>query len=193
MAKSTILLTMFALGCAGCDSADTPAGQANAVATNTAMPQDGANSATTANANALASAPAPAPAPAPSATDGSGAPPLAGYVGKYPLEKLNGVAFQEHPLVVAGVEKAVADKAIRGWVLKDDSGPNTATALKDGRLLSWRCQQHNCGDHNWTVLIDPATAATEVCYHKLELTGEGSRWYRAGAAPQDRAEGCPSE
>lgn len=187
MSRLGTVLIMAALACTGCGAGDK-APEAENMAVDAAAPEPNA---VEENAGALNSADATdAAAVAPT---GPTAPALAGYAGKGPTEKVDGVSFMEHPLVVAGIEKAIAAGEIRDWVLKDDAGPATPIVSKDGRLLSWRCQQHNCGDHNWTVAIDPASAVTEVCYHKVELTGEGSRWYKPGVAPEKRDEPCPSE
>ena len=51
------------------------------------------------------------------------APDLADYAGKYPSDAVDGTVFLKHPAVVAGVEQAVRDAAIRGWVLSAGHGP----------------------------------------------------------------------
>lgn len=182
MSKRTLLL-LIALACAGCGDSETTT---PTPAENAAL--DAVPPAPRADGTIVENGVVPD-----NMTTAAAATTLAAYAGKYPFEKLDGVAFMAHPLVIAGVEKAVGDAEVKRWVLKDDAGPSTPIVLKDGRLLSWRCQQHNCGDHNWTILIDPASAATEVCYHNAELTGEGARWYRPGAEPEKRDAGCQSE
>lgn len=116
---------------------------------------------------------------------------LSPYVGRYPFDEVSGVTFLAQPAVRAAVEAAVPDATIRGWIL-ERAGPQAPIALKEGRLLSWGCEAHNCGPHQWTVLIDPAGAAAEICYHEDAMNGR-SRWYRAGSAPEMRNGECPSE
>jgi len=60
------------------------------------------------------------------------------------------------------------------------------------RVASWGCEEHNCGDHNWTLIVDPKRGKTQVCYHDAAKMGPQSDWYD-GAAPARRAETCPSE
>nr|WP_293860587.1 hypothetical protein [Sphingomonas sp. SCN 67-18] len=166
-ALQAILATAFLVGGCG-QGADAPA-----------------NEAAPANASNAAATPAAEVAPA--------GGPLSAYIGKYPGEKLDGVSFQDHPLVVSAVAAATDDQGLRDRVLGGNPGPSTPVALKDGKLISWSCQQHDCGDQNWSVLIDPAGTAAELCRHDAEKSGEASLWYRAGAAPETRAGGCPSE
>eukprot|EP01136_Pigoraptor_vietnamica_P012848 Opistho-1_new@53208 len=114
--------------------------------------------------------------------------PLSAYVGKYAFDKVADVSFLQHPLVRAGVDGAVPDAKIREWVL-ENAGPQTPIALRDGRLISWGCQQHNCGMHQWTVVIAQDGSNAEVCY--LPDGAETPVWY-AGGKKTGRADLCPS-
>lgn len=121
------------------------------------------------------------------------APGLADYAGKYPSDRVGGVSFLEHPLVVAGVGKAVGDRPIRDWILSPDTvqSPIVDSA---GVLLSQACEPHNCGDHTWTILIHVETGATDVCYHDAaEMGFEQSRWYMAQGTNEMRSGLCPAE
>lgn len=114
--------------------------------------------------------------------------PLSVYVDKYAFDKVEAVSFLAHPLVRAGVEGAVPEAKIREWIL-ENTGPQTPIALRDGRLISWGCQQHNCGMHQWTVVIAPDGGNTEVCY--LPDGAETPVWY-AGGKKIGRTGLCPS-
>lgn len=125
-------------------------------------------------------------APADAAGGGSG--DLAGYVGKYPFDEVDGVTWNDHPLVTAGVAKTVTDDAVREAMQMD--GPSAPIAMYQGKVGAWSCQQHNCGDHQWTVLVDPQTGATDVCYHNAEQSGDQSRWFLADGKEETRAGNC---
>jgi hypothetical protein len=116
--------------------------------------------------------------------------PLTAYVGKYPHDAVGGVDFFDRTDVANGLIAAVGDEALRRRV-RDRSGPESPIFLRGKQVAAWGCEAHNCGDHNWTVLIDPA-GKTEVCYHDTATTGDRSRWY-AGDAPILRPGACPSE
>jgi hypothetical protein len=121
------------------------------------------------------------------------APDLADYAGKYPSDAVDGTVFLEHPTVIAGVEQAIRDAAVRTWVLSPDTvqSPIVESA---GMLLSQACEPHNCGDHSWTILLHIETGATDVCYHDAAEMGlDQSRWYLAQGETEMRAGACPSE
>lgn len=118
---------------------------------------------------------------------------LAAYAGKYPFDKVGGVTFIAQPAVAAGVKKAVADKAVQGWVLNADTtaGP---ISVKGGKVQSWACEPHNCGDHEWTIVIDLASGATDVCYHDATTMKDGqARWYLASGKNEMRTGDCPPD
>ncbi|HEY5713631.1 MAG TPA: hypothetical protein VIT38_17175 [Allosphingosinicella sp.] len=157
----------------------------NAVAAvNGASPTNQADAAAP-HANVAQATPPKEPlSPAPAAS-------LADYVGKYPPDPVNGVAFYDQPRVRAAVRAAVPDGEVRSWIF-ERAGPQTPIERHDGRLLSWGCEAHNCGPHQWAVLIDEAGTVAEVCYHEDSM-GEQARWYVAGRAPEMRQGECPSE
>lgn len=115
---------------------------------------------------------------------------LAAYAGKYPFDKVNDVAFFDQPVVKAAIAAAIPEKAVLGWVMGANGGPSGPIEVKNGKIASWACEQHNCGDHQWTVLIDPAGKAAEVCYQDAAALPGKTRWYRAGAAPETREGTC---
>ena len=121
------------------------------------------------------------------------APNLADYEGKYPSDGVGGTTFLQHPAVVAGVEQAVGDATARDWVLGSDT-VQMPIMVKAGVLLSQACEPHNCGDHTWTILMDVATGATDVCYYDTaEMSADQSRWYLAQGTTEMRAGLCPTE
>jgi hypothetical protein len=133
-------------------------------------------------------------APIDNAADATPAEPALGdYVGHYPFDKVKGQSFLGDSKVLAAIHKTVTDKEVLDWVTNPDSGPSDVVYMKDGKIAAWSCQQHNCGDHNWTVLVDPAGTTAELCYHDSTKTGADSRWYAPGAsAPETRPGDCPS-
>lgn len=141
------------------------------------------------DANAMAAADfeppatqAPAPLPGQAHTQ-----PLTAYVGHYPDEPVDGVNFFDRTEVATALDAAVTDAALRRAVVRSE-GPRTPVFMAGNRVASWGCEAHNCGDHNWTLLIDPASGKGELCVH------EGGRTlWRAGGPPERRAQDCPSE
>ncbi len=116
--------------------------------------------------------------------------PLTAYVGKYPHDAVGGVDFFDRSDVANGLIAAVGDATLRRRV-RDRSGPETPIFERGTQIAAWGCEAHNCGDHNWTVLVEP-DGKTEVCYHDTAITGDRSRWY-AGGAPTLRPGACPTE
>ncbi|SEH16723.1 hypothetical protein SAMN05428974_1844 [Sphingopyxis sp. YR583] len=135
---------------------------------------------------------APAKAPATAAPAKAGAPDLSAYVGKYPFDKVDGVAFGDHPLVKAGIAATVTDARVR-TAITATAGPSAPIEMIDGKVASWACQQHKCGEHQWTVLVDPATGATDVCYVNDPAMTNESRWFLAGGKEEKRKGDCAAE
>lgn len=115
-------------------------------------------------------------------------PALETYEGKEPFEKMDGVAFLDHTVVRAEVEKVVTDPAIRKWVLNAGTSPWSPMFIKAGQLVATGCQEHACEKRSWAVVIDVKTHIARVCFEQDERT----RWYSAtGVHPQDGD--CPSD
>lgn len=127
----------------------------------------------------------PAPSPLPP-TAGS---KLASYVGKYPFDKVDGVAWNDHALVKAGIAATVKDKAVLKAIATLD-GPASPIEMKDGQVASWACEAHNCGPHQWAVLVDPRTGATDVCYFDETADAAQSRWFLSGGKEEKRGGNC---
>jgi len=148
-----------------------------APADNGAMDDD-ASGATNAPAGNVTSARSP--------TDG----PLSAYVGQYPFDPVAGVAFRDHPLVRAALVQAGGTNAPVDRIL-DGPGPSTPIARTgDGRILSWGCEQHNCGPHNWALILEADGSNGELCYHDEDAT-PATVWLIDGR-PTSRDEQCPS-
>jgi hypothetical protein len=133
---------------------------------------------------ATATTPAPTPAATPDAA-------LTRYVGHYPFDKLDGTRFLDQPAVTAAVGKLVPDARIRALVLGGD-GPTSPVALQAGKLVAWGCETHNCGGHDWSIVIAPDGSGASVCYHDEATMKERARWYLAADRTEMREGDCPS-
>lgn len=124
-------------------------------------------------------------------TNDSAAGDLSAYVGQYPFDAVAGVAFRDHPLVRAALVQAGGDNAPVDQILTGP-GPSTPIATADdGRILSWGCEQHNCGPHNWTLLVAADGSSAELCYHD-ETATPATVWLVDGRVTE-RSGDCPSE
>jgi hypothetical protein len=117
---------------------------------------------------------------------------LSVYVGKHPLDPVNGVAFLRHPRVRAAVEAAVPDARIRAWILRR-AARRTPIALRGGAISSWGCEANNCNDRNWSIYIDPSSRLAEICYHHESSMADYSMWFSARERGQLRPTHCLSE
>jgi len=139
------------------------------------------------NSDAMAPAPRQEPATA------SATPPedtgLAAYVGKYPFDKVNGVAWSDHPAVKAGLAATVTDPRIRETIATR-AGPSAPIERHEGKVMAWACEAHNCGPHQWAVLIDPATGATDACYYDEAVDSGRAHWFLAAGKEEWRDGNC---
>lgn len=165
---------LLVAGCSGGGSgaANNAAGAAEETVTN-APSEESENAAVAANTTAPSDA-------------------LAAFVGKYPFDKVDGASFLDQPAVTAAVTRAVPDEATRKWILSPDSGPAGPVFRKGEAIGSWACEQHNCGDHQWTILMAP-TGTAQVCYHDAETMQEQSRWYDGNGGAAMKPGACPSD
>ena len=62
--------------------------------------------------------------------------------------------FVDEPAVRAAVARVVPDAEVRDTVLSREATANPVVE-QDGRILSWACEAHNCGPHNWAIAITP--------------------------------------
>ena len=107
------------------------------------------------------------------------------------MNAVGGVDFYDRTDVASGLVTVVGDAKLRETI-RGRTGPETPVFKLGKRVAAWGCEQHNCGDHNWTVIVDPTHGKTQVCYHDAATMGAKSDWYD-GAAPARRSETCPSE
>ena len=128
----------------------------------------------------------PAPQPSPSA-----AADLARYIGHDPFDAIGGVRFLDQPVVTKAVTALVPDPMIRSLVLGGD-GPGTPIVLQAGKLVAWGCETHNCGDHDWSILIASDGGGAQVCYHDAATMQGRARWYVAPGRSEMRDGDCPS-
>lgn len=157
--RTAFLLPLAALAITGCNRASQPEQSAAGNEANIASP---------------------APAPA---VD------LSRYVGKYPFDVVDGAKFKDIPVVREAILVTVRDAKVRGWVTSDDLGPSTPIAERDGALLIWGCEAHNCGMHNWTLIIRPDGTGAQICYHDDD--DGGTRWFAQGELLAKKDD-CPS-
>lgn len=151
-------------------------------------PVNQANTANEIGAPANLAGPAEATAAAPAAAGES----LAAYAGHYPNDEVGGETFLDDVRVRAAVAAAVPDAAIRGPIL-DGEGTYGLIRMNGQRLTAPGCQSHNCGERNWTILIDASVDNIEVCDHDGATMGGRSRWYRADRSAEMRDGDCPQE
>ena len=114
---------------------------------------------------------------------------LASYVGKYPFDKVDGVAWNDHVLVKAGIAATVKDPAVLKAITTTD-GPASPIEMRGDKVVSWACEQHNCGAHQWSVQIDPRTGATDVCYFDEAADPAKARWFLASGKEEKREANC---
>ena len=89
--------------------------------------------------------------------------------------------------VISAVDKLVPDKAVAARILSVDA-TMTPIAKRDGALIAFGCEQHNCGSHNWAISLKPDGTRPRICY---KPDGESPRWY--GDQPVGAAkDSCPS-
>lgn len=139
--------------------------------------------------------PAPEPAPRNALTAATPSPvathapaDLERYVGSYPTDAVKGASFLTDPAVKAAVGAAVPDAAVRDRVLDTDVTA-TPVVLEEGRVLSYGCEPHNCGPHNWSIVVTRDGTTAGVCYYDEDT--KAARWYPQGFAPPPTG-GCPS-
>ncbi len=174
-----LALTLAACGTkAETAATETPKSEAPAATAPTGNPPD-ASGAKTGDAAPADAAPLPP-------TAGS---KLASYVGKYPFDKVDGVAWNDHTLVKAGVAATVKDAAVLKAITTLD-GPASPIEMRGDKVVAWACEAHNCGPHQWSVQIDPRTGATDVCYFDEAADPAKARWFLASGKEEKRGGNC---
>lgn len=117
----------------------------------------------------------------------AGPPDLARYAGKYADDPVDGIKFLSHPqvrkLVRAAAPAAIAKRILDGNAVAGPVQVDSEYVLYSG------CEPHNCGSHQWSVLIDRQTQIPVVCYYTEE---EGTA-YLHHEGRIDIADNCPSD
>ena len=126
--------------------------------------------------------PTASPSPTPS-------PGLSRFLDKYPFDKVAGVSFLDDPKVVAAVRASGAETRIQELIL-GGAGPQTPIRKVAGKIVSWGCEAHNCGPHNWTLAVLDDGSGGEVCYLNMD-EGETPVWYADGKK-SPRTDPCPA-
>lgn len=133
-----------------------------------------------------------APAPTVAATDAAGG--LSRYVGKYPFDKVGATSFMTDPLVAKAVRESGADTRIQELIL-GAAGPQTPIRKIGDKIVSWGCETHNCGPHNWTLAVREDGTGGEVCYFEqddaVDVVSGKSIWF-SGGKKLERTEACPA-
>ena len=119
---------------------------------------------------------------------------LARYLDWHPRESEGGRSFLAEPAVRKAIAANVRDSQIRDFIYHY-SGPDAPIAQRrDGRLIAWGCEAHNCGFHNWAVAIAADGSRAEVCYYHDDDDPDGtSTWYLPGGRTVKRDGNCPDE
>lgn len=115
---------------------------------------------------------------------------LSGFAGRYPFDRVRGTTFHNNPSVRAAVYRAAPRRALAELALS--TTVSTPIEASGDRLLSWACEAHNCGPHNWTTLISRTGSHALLCYYDVRLSAH-STWYRAGRPIARRRDGCPHD
>jgi hypothetical protein len=103
-------------------------------------------------------------------------PPLSAYVGKYPSDKIRGIDFRHHPTVRRAVMDALLMNAtVRRTVM--EPGVEGPIERQGSFIVATVCEPHNCGDHQWAIVIHTPNGPASVCYHDQDLMGDQSRWF----------------
>ncbi len=124
------------------------------------------------------------PASAPKTNSG-----LAAYLDHFPFDVVDGVTWNDHPVVKAAIAKTVTNAEIRRTI-ETLAGPSAPIESHEGKLMSWACEAHNCGPHQWSVLVDPASGAADVCYYNDSVDQARSHWFLAEGAEEWRDGNC---
>jgi hypothetical protein len=126
-------------------------------------------------------------ASAASAADFSG---LRAWVGKYPYDKIGGHQFFSYPGLPKAMRRALGTKTAQVAAVQ---GPEVPVVAVDGWIVAHRCQAHDCGDKNVSVLVHPASGRVVVCWMNAP-DEESALWFAAGRRPaRDSRQGCPSD
>lgn len=189
MRRATFGLLLGSIGlcltsCGAADSADVPGDIEPTPVAEATTDSDVLDETVTEASNDKALDPGKAEVPASSPAGG-----LTAYIGKFPFEAVGGVTWHDHPMVTTGIRNTVTEAGVLN-AMRAPGSPSAPIATYEGKIGSWGCEQHNCGDHQWAVLVDPNTGATDVCYHNAEQTGDASQWFLSDGSQETRPGNC---
>ena len=88
------------------------------------------------------------------------------------------MAFTQHPAVLRAVKAALLGSVIQSRVL-DPNSTSGPIARQGDFIVSWACQPHNCGFHQWAIVLTGSGRKAAVCYYNEDLS-EGARWFVDG-------------
>ena len=120
-------------------------------------------------------------------------PSITAYNGKYAYEEVNGWRFFDDPSRVALIEAASSDRGLVALVQSDDVV--TAPIEVDEsqlRAIYWACEPHNCGSHNWALVIDRMAQKAAICQFD-EDAGKFGVWHVGGQPILESDLQCPFE
>ena len=122
-----------------------------------------ASACTAAEREAPAAPAEPAPPAAAAAPVAQAAPPLSAYVGKYPFDEVDGVAFIDHPDVRRALETSGAPaEAIA--LARDRDTVVVPIFRTETALVASGYDPRSGGGVNWNLAITPNGEQAVVCY-----------------------------
>ena len=93
----------------------------------------------------------------------------------------------EEPAVRAALATSGAGREVTDFIV-NGQGPRSPIAMRDGKLMASGCEAHDCGSHDWAMLIASDGSGAEICYHDADAGGP-PRWF-AGGKVEDKHESC---
>lgn len=106
---------------------------------------------------------AASPAAAPAASAAQAAPALSAYVGKYPFDEVNGVAFIDHPDVRRALEMSGAPAEALA-LARDRDQVVVPIFRTETALVATGYDPRSGGSVNWNLAITPDGEHAVVCY-----------------------------
>jgi hypothetical protein len=106
---------------------------------------------------------AASPTAAPAAAEAQDAPALSAYVGKYPFDEVNGVAFIDHPDVRRALEMSGAPAEALA-LARDRDQVVVPIFRTETALVATGYDPRTGGSINWNLAITPDGEHAVVCY-----------------------------
>lgn len=115
---------------------------------------------------------------------------LSGYVGKYPFDKVNGVSFLANAQVRQQVARHIP-VALQKTILSPNIVGSPIARVSPSLIAATMCEQHNCGPHNWSILISADGSRAAICHVNWEEEQTGA-WFHNRVRFADQPDGlCP--